>query len=99
MGQPSARLRLRVVPGAATTGLAGRHGDAWKVRVAAPAERGKANSAVLDILSAALAVPRGALQVVSGHGRRDKIVEAAGVDPAAAEQRLVAAGRKDASRT
>ncbi len=99
MGQPSARLRLRVVPGAATTGLAGRHGDAWKVRVAAPAERGKANAAVLDVLSAALAVPRGALKVVSGHGRRDKIVEAAGVDPAAAEQRLVAAGRKDASRT
>jgi uncharacterized protein YggU (UPF0235/DUF167 family) len=99
VARASARLHLRVVPGAATTRLVGRYGDAWKVRVAAPADRGKANDAVLELLAYALSVPRGALRLVSGHGARDKIVEAAGVDPAAAEQRLAAAGRKDASQT
>lgn len=99
MARPSARLRLRVVPGAAATLLVGRHGEAWKVRVAAPGERGKANDAVLDLLAEALAVPRATLALVSGHGARDKIVEAAGLDPAAAEQRLAAAGRKDSPPT
>jgi uncharacterized protein YggU (UPF0235/DUF167 family) len=69
------------------------------VRVAATAERGKANDAVLELLADALSMPRDALQIVSGHGARDKIVEAAGLDPAAAEQRLAAAGRKETLRT
>ena len=34
-------VRLRVSPGAARTAIAGRHGDGWKVRVAAAPERGR----------------------------------------------------------
>ena len=96
---PSVRLRLRVSAGAASNGVVGRHGDAWKVRVREAPERGRANEAVLKLLAQMLDVPRSALQLVSGQGARDKIVEAAGIDPAAVEQRLTAAGRKDAQAT
>jgi uncharacterized protein YggU (UPF0235/DUF167 family) len=36
----STRLRLRVAPGVERAGVVGPHGDAWKVRVAAPPANG-----------------------------------------------------------
>ncbi|MHB8468547.1 MAG: DUF167 domain-containing protein [Gaiellaceae bacterium] len=101
MSTSSTRLRLRVSPGAGRAGVVGRHGDGWKIRVTAPPEQGRANEAVLRLLAEALALPRAALTLVSGHGGRDKIVELTGVGPALAERRLASAsapsarGRKD----
>lgn len=97
----STRLRLRVSPGANVAEVAGRHGDAWKVRVAAAPERGRANDAVVDLLARTLAVPRSSVTLVSGHGARDKIVRLTGVAPDEAERRLSLAAhtrpnRKDA---
>jgi uncharacterized protein YggU (UPF0235/DUF167 family) len=89
------RLRLRVVPGAGRAGVVGRYGAAWKVRVTAPPERGRANAAVLDLLAGALGLPRASVSLVSGHGGRDKIVELAGITEAEIEGRLASAERKD----
>jgi uncharacterized protein len=91
----SARLRLRVVPGARKPGLAGRYGEAWKVRVSAQPERGAANQAVLELLAGILGVPVGAVRLVSGQGSRDKIVVVDGLSPAEAEARLVQSHGKD----
>jgi uncharacterized protein len=90
------RLQLRVAPGASgSPGIVGRHGAAWKVRVAAPPERGRANDAVLALLAETLAVPRSNLALVSGGGSRNKIVELTGIEPAELERRLAAAGRQE----
>lgn len=88
MEEPTTRLRLRVSPGAARTELAGRHGDAWKVRVSAAPERGRANDAVVRLLAAELHVPRRSLEVVSGHTARDKVVELRGLDADEVARRL-----------
>jgi uncharacterized protein len=79
VGVPSTRLRLRVVPGAARPGIVGRYGDAWKVRVAAAPEQGRANDAVLDLLAATLSMRRRDVRLVAGHGARDKVVELDGI--------------------
>ncbi len=84
----STRLRLRVAPGARRPGIAGRHGAAWKVRVAAPPADGRANEAVLALLARELELPRSAVTLVSGHAGRDKIVVLDGIDPAEADRRL-----------
>jgi uncharacterized protein len=102
MRAASTRLRLRVSPGAGRAEIVGRHGDAWKVRVTAPPEQGKANEAVLRLVADTLAVPRHAVTLVSGHGGRDKIVELAGMEPAQVALRLASASapvgsRKDAA--
>jgi uncharacterized protein (TIGR00251 family) len=89
------RLRLRVSPGAARPGVVGRHGDGWKVRVAAAPEAGRANDAVVQLLAKTLDVPRRDVTLVSGHGGRDKVVQLAEADPAEVERRLESAARRD----
>jgi uncharacterized protein (TIGR00251 family) len=80
-------LRLRVSPGARTKSI-DRHGDGWKVRVAAVPERGKANQAVIEFLAQRLELPEESIELVSGHSSRDKIVELTGIERAEAERRL-----------
>jgi uncharacterized protein (TIGR00251 family) len=86
----STRLRLRVSPGASRNEIVGRRGDSWHVKVSAAPERGRANEAVLRLLSDRLGVPKSRLAVVSGHVGRDKIVELDGLDAREAERRLEA---------
>lgn len=88
MAEPTTRLRLRVSPGATRTELVGRYGPAWKVRVSAAPERGRANDAVAALLARRLRVPRSSLSLVSGHAGRDKVFELHGLDEAEAERRL-----------
>jgi uncharacterized protein YggU (UPF0235/DUF167 family) len=83
-----------VVPSAKSAGVVGRHGDAWKVRVHAAPEAGRANEAVVRLLADTLGLPRSGVALVSGHGRRDKIIELAGMTEAESERRLAAAERK-----
>lgn len=88
------RLRLRVVPGAARSCVAGRHGEAWKLRVAQAPERGKANTAVLDLLSDVLQIPHKQLELVRGETARDKVVTVTGLSLEDAEQRLALAAER-----
>jgi uncharacterized protein (TIGR00251 family) len=71
--------------------VVGRHGAGWKVRVAAPPEDGKANDAVVRLLSDTLALPARDVQIVSGRSSRDKIIALEGMRPAEIERRLAEA--------
>jgi len=72
--------------------VVGRHGDAWKVRVTAAPEGGKANEAVLELLSGALDVPLENLRLMSGKTSRDKVVSVRGMSTGEVDGRLAAAG-------
>jgi uncharacterized protein len=86
-----ARIPIVVSPGSARTELVGRHGEAWKIRVSAPPERGRANSAVVELLASLLDVPRADVSVVAGGTARRKVVEVVGLDADAVAARLAAA--------
>jgi len=83
-----ARFSVTVSPGAAQSEVVGRHGEGWKVRVAAAPERGRANEELLAVLAEALEVPRRDVALVSGGSSRRKVVEVAGLDLAAVKRRL-----------
>jgi uncharacterized protein len=85
---PTTRLRLRVTPGASRSEVVGPHGEAWKVRVAAAPENGKANEAVRDLLATALGISRASTEIVSGTTSRDKVVAVRGLTREEAEARL-----------
>jgi len=82
-----ARISVIVSPGAARSELVGRHGDGWKARVAAPPVRGRANDALVELIAAALDVPRG-VRVVAGLGSWRKVIEVGGFEPDEIELRL-----------
>jgi uncharacterized protein len=88
---PAQRLRLRVSPGAKRSGVVGRHGEGWKVRVAAPAEGGRANEALVRLLAEQLDLPAAGVEIVSGHGSRDKTISLSGLDADELDRRLAAA--------
>jgi uncharacterized protein (TIGR00251 family) len=88
MADVATRLKLRVIPGAGRSEIVGRYGDAWKVRVGAAPERGRANAELLKLLSQRLRVRPAELSIVSGLGARDKVVELRGLSEHEAADRL-----------
>jgi uncharacterized protein YggU (UPF0235/DUF167 family) len=68
--------------------LVGRHGDGWKVRVAAPPERGRANEALVGLLASVLEVPASSVRVVGGQRGRSKVVEVDSLELGEVERRL-----------
>lgn len=68
--------------------MIGRHGDAWKVRVMAAPERGRANVAVVALLATTLGLRRSDVRIVKGASSRDKTVELVGLTLVEAESLL-----------
>lgn len=95
MSGATTRLRLRVAPGAARAAIVGGHGEAWKARVAAAPEHGKANLAVLALLAETLALPRSSVSLGSGGASLDKLVELTGPEPDEIDRHLASAGRQE----
>ena len=81
---------MRVSPRARRSEVVGRHGDGWKVRVAAPPESGRANDEALALVADALALPRARVTLVAGVASRDKVVEIAGLEAGELDRRLTA---------
>ena len=68
------RLALRVQPRASRNEVVGPHGDALKVRLAAPPVDGAANDALVRFLAEALELPRAAVTLIGGLSSRSKAV-------------------------
>ena len=81
-------LRLHVQPGAGRSAVVGRHGDAVKVRVAAPPTGGRANDAVLELLAETLGVKPGDLELTGGASSRSKRVRITGLEADDVRKRL-----------
>jgi len=75
-------LTLHIQPGAKKTAFAGLHGDALKIRLAAPPVDGKANDALVKFIAATLGLPKAAVCLKSGQTSRRKVLEVSGADPA-----------------
>ena len=86
------RLALRVQPGARQNAvLAHMPGGVWKVAVAAPPLEGRANEAVVELVSDLLGVHRRQVTLVRGASSRSKVIEIEGLSEAEANARLEAA--------
>ena len=67
-------IKVRVQPKASRNQIGGFAGDTLLLRVTAPPEDGKANQAMIGLLATGLNVAKSSVQIVRGHGSRDKFV-------------------------
>ena len=81
-------LTLHIQPGAKKTEVAGEHGDALKIRLAAPPVDGKANAALLEFIADRLDVAKSAVTLKSGQTSRRKVVGVGGVSEGLAAKLL-----------
>lgn len=75
----TARLEAKVVTGADTDAIVGWLGRRLKVRVSAPPSKGKANTAVVTLLTRRLGLPPGAVRVTAGRVGTIKRIGIAGI--------------------
>ena len=78
----TATLSVHVQPGASSSGIAGLHGGALKLRLAAPPVDGKANAALIDFIAELLDTPRSRVELVSGAASRRKSIRVSGAQRA-----------------
>jgi uncharacterized protein (TIGR00251 family) len=82
------RLLLRVQPRASRSEVVGPHGEALRVRLAAPPVDGAANEELVRLLAERLGVARSAISISAGASGRSKGVRVAGLVPAEVADRL-----------
>lgn len=87
-GEDGIALRVHVQPGAGETKAMGRHGNALKIRVAAPPEKGRANEATVEYLADVLGLKKSEVEIVSGQTARQKKVSLKGIEAPALVKRL-----------
>jgi uncharacterized protein len=76
LGDGRCVLDLQVIPGARKDEIVGIHGDALKLKTAAPPVEGAANDQIVRYLSRqVLSLSRGAVHIISGEHSRRKRVE------------------------
>ncbi len=71
-------LTLHIQPGAKRTDVAGLHGDALKIRLAAPPIEGRANEALLKFVAESFGVPVRQVELKQGGQSRHKVVAVTG---------------------
>jgi uncharacterized protein (TIGR00251 family) len=82
------KLPLKVIPDSSRDCIAGWLDDTLKVRVKAPAEHGKANTAVEKIVANALSVSNKNALIIKGKTSARKIIEITGLSESDVYQKL-----------
>jgi len=83
-----AKLEIRVSPGAAANAIVGWVGNRLKIRVTAAPEKGKANKAVIELLSKQLKIPANAICVAKGSASSNKTIAFDGLSCEELQQKI-----------
>jgi uncharacterized protein (TIGR00251 family) len=84
-------LAVRAQPGARKNAIVGVHHGQLKVAVTAPADKGRANEALVETIAEALGLKRSQVELISGQTRREKKFLIRGTQCAELERKVAAA--------
>ena len=69
------KLHIKVIPSSSKDCIAGWLEDTLKVKVKAPAEKGKANKAVIKVLEKNIELAKGSIHITSGTTSSRKVID------------------------
>ena len=72
-------LTLHIQPGAKKTEITGLHGEALKIRLAAPPVDGKANAELAALFAKTFGIPKRSVEILTGDTSRLKRIKLRGV--------------------
>ena len=84
---------MRVQPKASRNQVDGFQEGTLRLRVTAPATEGEANAGVIALLAKSLGVSKSKVQIVRGHGSRDKLVSVDTLTEQEVRQRIEAGAK------
>ena len=87
--EDGATFAVRVVPRASKNEIVGIHGDALKIRVAAPPVEGRANEDLIAFLAQRLGVRKSQVEIVAGATSRRKMTRAVNLSLEEVEEQLL----------
>jgi len=89
MQNQETRITVKVQPGASKNEVVGLKGDALRLRIAAPPEKGKANKELLEFLRRQLDVPGADIAIISGQTSHQKVIAIKGLNRSEILKRLL----------
>lgn len=87
-----AAIAVRAQPGAKKTGVVGVWNGMLKVAVSAPAEDGRANAALVEVLREFFGIPRSRVELLRGASNRNKVFRLHGLTDAEVGAVLTSSG-------
>ena len=84
-----ARILLHLQPNAPRNEVVGFAGGVWRVKIAAPPVRDKANKELIAFLSQILGVSKAALTIIKGHTSKNKLIAIDGLSQEEVRKRLL----------
>ena len=79
---PDAIIQVKVLPKSSRNQVLGKEGEIFRIKLTAPPLEGRANKALMDLLSKRLGVPKKDVEIVSGRRSRLKSVRIQGLTQA-----------------
>jgi uncharacterized protein (TIGR00251 family) len=84
------KLQIKVTPSSSKDCIVGWLENRLKIKVKAPADRGKANKAVIKLLEGSLELAKGSVSITNGTTSGNKIIEIDAINDDAIHQKLSA---------
>jgi uncharacterized protein (TIGR00251 family) len=88
MGNTATRLSIKVLPNAGKNAVVGVTGGVWRIKIAAPPEKGKANKELVEFLSDLLGLRKDSITVIKGQTSHNKVIAIEGMNAEEVEGRL-----------
>ena len=85
---PQTTLDIRVLPRSSRNEIVEKQGNIYRIKLTAPAIEGKANKALITLLSKRLGLPKTKIQIISGERSRTKSIRIHGLPPEQVEALL-----------
>ena len=87
-------VKVRVQPRSSRNQVAGFDDGTLRLWVTAPPSEGKANAGVIALLGKALGLSKSKLEIIRGHGSREKVVSVATLTEQEVRRRIEAAVKR-----